>query len=264
MDKDLTSILNMMTGMSSVFLPQENLNGNNELEAYIKNLQALTAISNVTSNNDILKCDESNNLNNGVYKITPLSPISDSESAFGNDGENKNNMRSPPATPPMDENALKNSNEFNINLLNYPFVFGNNYLPLTKKQNVKTVHVQPEQKESTAKRVKLENGMAKEVNTQVETTTKVEKKKSKEGGRKITCYNCHTDSTPLWRRTPDRLHSLCNACGLYYKQYKTHRPLNLQHKTAKNNKKTNNSSNITSQSKVSIKPMIKKESPLIS
>ncbi|ORY74396.1 hypothetical protein LY90DRAFT_401963, partial [Neocallimastix californiae] len=60
-----------------------------------------------------------------------------------------------------------------------------------------------------------------------EVSTKVEKKK-KEGGRKITCYNCHTDTTPLWRRTPDRLHSLCNACGLYYKQYKTHRPLNLQ------------------------------------
>ncbi|CAG8446317.1 5656_t:CDS:2 [Ambispora gerdemannii] len=38
-------------------------------------------------------------------------------------------------------------------------------------------------------------------------------------------------STPLWRRTPDRMHSLCNACGLYYKQYSTHRPLHIIHKT---------------------------------
>ncbi|KAF8943531.1 putative electron transfer flavoprotein subunit [Haplosporangium gracile] len=39
------------------------------------------------------------------------------------------------------------------------------------------------------------------------------------------CYNCGVTKTPLWRRTADRLHSLCNACGLYYKQYKMNRPL---------------------------------------
>ncbi|KAF9204285.1 putative electron transfer flavoprotein subunit [Haplosporangium sp. Z 27] len=39
------------------------------------------------------------------------------------------------------------------------------------------------------------------------------------------CYNCGVTKTPLWRRTQDRQHSLCNACGLYYKQYKTSRPL---------------------------------------
>ncbi|KAF9952056.1 putative electron transfer flavoprotein subunit [Mortierella alpina] len=39
------------------------------------------------------------------------------------------------------------------------------------------------------------------------------------------CYNCGVTKTPLWRRTHDRLHSLCNACGLYYKQYKSNRPL---------------------------------------
>lgn len=41
------------------------------------------------------------------------------------------------------------------------------------------------------------------------------------------CFNCHITKTPLWRRTPDRLHSFCNACGLYYKQYNTHRPLEM-------------------------------------
>ncbi|KAI9485756.1 MAG: hypothetical protein EXX96DRAFT_546372 [Benjaminiella poitrasii] len=48
--------------------------------------------------------------------------------------------------------------------------------------------------------------------------------------RQIVCYNCHVTKTPLWRRTPDRAHSLCNACGLYYKQYNTHRPLHIRQK----------------------------------
>ncbi|KAF9434286.1 hypothetical protein BGZ76_008267 [Entomortierella beljakovae] len=48
--------------------------------------------------------------------------------------------------------------------------------------------------------------------------------------RQLTCYNCNVTQTPLWRRTPDRQHSLCNACGLYYKQYGAHRPLNVRHK----------------------------------
>ncbi|KAI8604482.1 hypothetical protein EDD21DRAFT_291766, partial [Dissophora ornata] len=42
------------------------------------------------------------------------------------------------------------------------------------------------------------------------------------------CHNCGVTKTPLWRRTHDRLHSLCNACGLYYKQYKSNRPLHHQ------------------------------------
>lgn len=40
-----------------------------------------------------------------------------------------------------------------------------------------------------------------------------------------TCHNCGVTKTPLWRRTPDKRHSLCNACGLYLKQYKIMRPL---------------------------------------
>ncbi|CAG8612466.1 4083_t:CDS:2, partial [Racocetra fulgida] len=48
--------------------------------------------------------------------------------------------------------------------------------------------------------------------------------------RNLECYNCGVNKTPLWRRTPDRMHSLCNACGLYYKQYNTHRPLHIRNK----------------------------------
>ncbi|KAI9323115.1 GATA zinc finger-domain-containing protein [Dichotomocladium elegans] len=49
--------------------------------------------------------------------------------------------------------------------------------------------------------------------------------------RRLECFNCHVTKTPLWRRTPDRAHSLCNACGLYYKQYNQHRPLHIRQKT---------------------------------
>ncbi|KAI8343261.1 GATA zinc finger-domain-containing protein, partial [Chlamydoabsidia padenii] len=48
--------------------------------------------------------------------------------------------------------------------------------------------------------------------------------------RQLECFNCHVTKTPLWRRTPDRAHSLCNACGLYYKQYGAHRPLHVRQK----------------------------------
>jgi hypothetical protein len=272
MEKDLTNILSMMVNMPSSLFQQESAINNSDIEAYIKNLQALTTIGS-NSTNTLLKSENSLEVNNKseISGFTPLSPMSDSESAFeGN--ENQTAVNSPPATPPMeDSNVMMNKNDYNVNLLNYPFVFGNNYMSLMKEQNAVKRTLNQTQQTST-KRVKLENGASKEVkiNTPETSSTKIEKKKGKEGGRKITCYNCHTDTTPLWRRTPDRLHSLCNACGLYYKQYKTHRPLNLQHKVSKSSKKNNNSNNTTTATStktttanVSIQPMIKNGNPIL-
>lgn len=42
-----------------------------------------------------------------------------------------------------------------------------------------------------------------------------------------TCSHCHATSTPLWRREPETLKPLCNACGLYYQQRNKHRPQEL-------------------------------------
>ncbi|KAF9336660.1 hypothetical protein BG006_007859 [Podila minutissima] len=56
------------------------------------------------------------------------------------------------------------------------------------------------------------------------------KKQSSRPPRALECFNCKVTQTPLWRRTLDRKHSLCNACGLYYKQYNGHRPLNIRNK----------------------------------
>lgn len=60
---------------------------------------------------------------------------------------------------------------------------------------------------------------------------KITTQKSARPARKLECFNCKVTKTPLWRRTPDRQHSLCNACGLYYKQYNAHRPLHVRNKT---------------------------------
>jgi len=287
MDKDITRFLNMMATMPSTYMPQENNVNNNELENYIKSIQSITnTLSSSPSEKSFVPTESLKNTTTENYTFTPLSPVSDSESAFGSEAnESPKMVNSPPATPPMDDLTAMNKNV--NNLLGYPFIFGNNYMPVMEPQNDakraiptnnrKTPRPQSQQpQQSAAKRVKLENGMvAKDANA-TETAPKTEKKK-KEGGRKIICYNCHTDTTPLWRRTPDRLHSLCNACGLYYKQYKTHRPLNLQHKTSKSGKKnstngntnsssssTTNSSSTTSPAKVTIQPMVKSESPLLS
>ncbi|KAJ3181003.1 hypothetical protein HDU87_001652 [Geranomyces variabilis] len=58
--------------------------------------------------------------------------------------------------------------------------------------------------------------------------TKAERKKLRENTRNLTCHNCGTHKTPLWRRTADKRHSVCNACGLYFKQYQCNRPATVR------------------------------------
>lgn len=41
------------------------------------------------------------------------------------------------------------------------------------------------------------------------------------------CANCHTKTTPLWRRNPEG-EPLCNACGLFLKLHGVTRPLSLK------------------------------------
>ncbi|KAL7319524.1 hypothetical protein PS15m_002656 [Mucor circinelloides] len=79
------------------------------------------------------------------------------------------------------------------------------------------------------------NDLKEKIEMKKKSQSKVQK--SSRTPRQLECFNCHVTKTPLWRRTPDRAHSLCNACGLYYKQYNTHRPLHIRQKHQSNQSK---------------------------
>lgn len=49
----------------------------------------------------------------------------------------------------------------------------------------------------------------------------------KDAGDLVSCTNCHTKTTPLWRRNPQG-EPLCNACGLFLKLHGVVRPLSLK------------------------------------
>ncbi len=67
-----------------------------------------------------------------------------------------------------------------------------------------------------------------------------ESKQGDTNGIPITCTNCFTQTTPLWRRNPDG-HPLCNACGLFLKLHGVVRPLSLKTDVIK--KRNRNSGN---------------------
>ncbi|ORY92313.1 hypothetical protein BCR43DRAFT_498156 [Syncephalastrum racemosum] len=52
----------------------------------------------------------------------------------------------------------------------------------------------------------------------------------------LTCANCNTATTPLWRRD-DQGNTICNACGLYYKLHNVHRPMTMKRSIIKRRKR---------------------------
>lgn len=54
------------------------------------------------------------------------------------------------------------------------------------------------------------------------------KSKGADGGI-MKCVNCGCLQTPLWRRGPSG-EQLCNACGIYFKNHRTHRPMPVKMK----------------------------------
>ncbi|KAI9272803.1 hypothetical protein BDA99DRAFT_499232 [Phascolomyces articulosus] len=56
-------------------------------------------------------------------------------------------------------------------------------------------------------------------------------------GTRITCSNCATSTTPLWRRDADG-NPLCNACGLYLKLHHSKRPLSMKTDVIKKRQRT--------------------------
>ncbi|KAI8371692.1 uncharacterized protein BYT42DRAFT_581129 [Radiomyces spectabilis] len=54
------------------------------------------------------------------------------------------------------------------------------------------------------------------------------------------CANCHTTTTPLWRRDAAGK-TICNACGLYYKLHRIHRPATMMRTVIKRRKRCSSS-----------------------
>ncbi|KAI7887324.1 hypothetical protein K492DRAFT_170251 [Lichtheimia hyalospora FSU 10163] len=50
------------------------------------------------------------------------------------------------------------------------------------------------------------------------------------------CFNCQTTTTPLWRRD-DNGHTICNACGLYFKLHNVQRPVTMKRTVIKRRKR---------------------------
>lgn len=61
------------------------------------------------------------------------------------------------------------------------------------------------------------------------------------------CSNCHTKTTPLWRRDPQG-NPLCNACGLFLKLHGVVRPLSLKTDVIKKRQRSTNKSKQSSTS----------------
>ena len=68
--------------------------------------------------------------------------------------------------------------------------------------------------------------------------TASQKKRLREQARNLTCFNCGTRSTPLWRRTSDKMNMLCNACAMYEKQNNATRPKSMAGKRSRSKWKT--------------------------
>ena len=130
-----------------------------------------------------------------------------------------------------------NPNETNYYDHSYSFLFEFQQQQLQHQLPLAPQQLQPYQRPVNTKRIKLpmspESPYQKPNRPGGELTVS-QRKKLREHARNLTCHNCQTQKTPLWRRSTCKKHNLCNACGLYSKQYNEDRPVKGKSEKNKN------------------------------
>lgn len=79
-----------------------------------------------------------------------------------------------------------------------------------------------------------------------------------DSNRDTRCSNCHTRTTPLWRRDPTG-NPLCNACGLFLKLHGVVRPLSLKTDVIK--KRQRNAKSCSPKPEEAVKQQLKRSGP---
>ncbi|KAI8327824.1 hypothetical protein BD560DRAFT_417616 [Blakeslea trispora] len=130
------------------------------------------------------------------------------------------------STDSLDSPEIMNSTDHGLSI--NPTALQN--LPLSVLQSLAAMYQQNDSMEGFDQFVKFEEDSSSPISDHTPSPPTPSKPKAYRPPRQLECFNCHVTKTPLWRRTPDRAHSLCNACGLYYKQYGSHRPLHVRQK----------------------------------
>lgn len=95
-------------------------------------------------------------------------------------------------------------------------------------------------------RTKSSNKFEQISSKSVPTTTTAAKKDPANSNSGPECSNCHTRTTPLWRRNPQG-QPLCNACGLFQKLHGDVRPLSLKTDVIRKRNRSSNTNNSNDQ-----------------
>lgn len=151
-----------------------------------------------------------------------------------------------------DSNYFDNFNNKNFQLILKNDPFSNNPSP-PKQNNNPSINNNPNKKKST-KTKKLKSSSPDALDSNL--------------NGNIACTNCHTKTTPLWRRNPQG-QPLCNACGLFLKLHGVVRPLSLKTDVIKKRQRNSNPTRKTSMiakdgddlNPTAIGPSVDKKSP---
>ena len=120
--------------------------------------------------------------------------------------------------------------------------------------NWKDVSINKSKKSKTAKTKRNSTSPNYEANIKKESASNANSNHaSSNNSASVSCTNCHTKTTPLWRRNPQG-QPLCNACGLFLKLHGVVRPLSLKTDVIKKRQRgaNNNTNPVTSSTKKSI------------